>query len=71
MPEYKNPVMIDGSGCEEIDGQLGSLVQFDFDPHDNAHYGLVMVEGRFYTIPSDSVTAMQPEEEVTDEADPS
>ena len=67
----KYPVQIEGSGYEEIDGKVGSLVQFDFDPHDNAHYGLVMVEGRFYTIPSDSVTAMQPGEEATDEADPS
>lgn len=63
----KYPVQIDGSGYEEIDGKVGSLVQFDFHPSDREHYGLVMVDGKFHTVSSECVTALPPEEEPSQE----
>lgn len=65
------PVQIKETGDESIDGKVGSLVQFDFDSHDNAHYALVMVDGDFYTLPSDALTAMTPsEQEASNETNP-
>lgn len=66
------PVKIKETGDESIDGKVGSLVQFDFDSHNAMYYALVMVDGDFHTLPSESLTAMKPaEEEASNEVDPS